>query len=98
MSLQTRLSSVLQAAAAGLLAGAFVGLGEVVLLVLLTGNAANLQGLLWAVLAYGLLGLLAGLGLGIVRNIIEAHGGSVRIENRPDGGARVTIRLPIDEE
>jgi arylsulfatase A-like enzyme len=41
-------------------------LGEVFLLVLLTGNATNFQGLLWAVLAYSLLGLLAGLGLGIV--------------------------------
>lgn len=39
-----------------------------------------------------------GLGLGIVKNIIEAHQGSVRIDNRPEGGARVSIRLPIDEE
>ncbi len=39
-----------------------------------------------------------GLGLGIVRNIIEAHNGQVRIDNRPEGGARVSIRLPIKEE
>jgi signal transduction histidine kinase len=39
-----------------------------------------------------------GLGLGIVKNIIEAHQGAVRIENRPEGGARVTIRLPVEEE
>ncbi len=39
-----------------------------------------------------------GLGLGIVKNIIEAHGGLVRIDNRPEGGARVSIRLPIKEE
>ncbi len=39
-----------------------------------------------------------GLGLGIVKNIIEAHQGSVRIENRSEGGARVSIRLPINEE
>lgn len=39
-----------------------------------------------------------GLGLGIVKNIIEAHQGNVRIENRAEGGARVSIRLPIDEE
>jgi two-component system, NtrC family, sensor histidine kinase HydH len=39
-----------------------------------------------------------GLGLGIVKNIIEAHQGQIRMDNRPDGGARVTIRLPIKEE
>jgi two-component system sensor histidine kinase HydH len=39
-----------------------------------------------------------GLGLGIVKNIIEAHQGQVRIDNRPEGGARVSIRLPIKEE
>jgi two-component system, NtrC family, sensor histidine kinase HydH len=39
-----------------------------------------------------------GLGLGIVKNIIEAHQGQVRIENRPEGGARVSIRLPITQE
>jgi signal transduction histidine kinase len=39
-----------------------------------------------------------GLGLGIVRNIIEAHQGQVRIENRPEGGARVSIRLPFKQE
>lgn len=39
-----------------------------------------------------------GLGLGIVKNIIEAHRGQVRIDNRIEGGARVSVRLPIDEE
>ncbi|MBI5896829.1 MAG: two-component sensor histidine kinase, partial [Desulfobacterales bacterium] len=39
-----------------------------------------------------------GLGLGIVKNIIEAHAGQVRIDNRPEGGARVSIRLPIKKE
>lgn len=39
-----------------------------------------------------------GLGLGIVKNIIEAHGGMVRMDNRPEGGARISIRLPIEEE
>ena len=35
-----------------------------------------------------------GLGLGIVRNIIESHGGGVTIANRSPRGARVTIELP----
>ncbi|GBC63269.1 two-component sensor histidine kinase [Desulfonema ishimotonii] len=39
-----------------------------------------------------------GLGLGIVRNIIEAHGGTIRIENRPIYGAQVVIGLPIKAE
>jgi signal transduction histidine kinase len=33
----------------------------------------------------------SGLGLAIVRVIAEAHGGSVRAENRSEGGARVTL-------
>jgi signal transduction histidine kinase len=36
-----------------------------------------------------------GLGLGIVKNIIEAHGGSIRIANREPQGAHVTIELPV---
>jgi signal transduction histidine kinase len=36
-----------------------------------------------------------GLGLGIVRNIVESHGGAIRIANRDPRGARVTIELPI---
>jgi signal transduction histidine kinase len=36
-----------------------------------------------------------GLGLGIVKNIIEAHHGQVRINNRSEGGTRVSIKLPI---
>ena len=36
-----------------------------------------------------------GLGLGIVKNIIDAHGGSILIENRPEGGARVAVDLPL---
>ncbi len=35
----------------------------------------------------------AGLGLAIVRAIVEAHGGEVAIDASPEGGARVSIRL-----
>jgi nitrogen fixation/metabolism regulation signal transduction histidine kinase len=37
-----------------------------------------------------------GLGLAIVRKIVEEHGGHVEAENRPDGGARVRVDLPLD--
>lgn len=36
-----------------------------------------------------------GLGLSICRGLIEAHGGSIDVENVPGAGARFTIRLPI---
>ncbi len=35
-----------------------------------------------------------GLGLAIVRSIIEGHGGSVTLKNRPGGGLRATVTLP----
>ncbi len=35
-----------------------------------------------------------GLGLGIVKNIIEAHRGTITITNEPSKGANVEIRLP----
>jgi two-component system sensor histidine kinase KdpD len=36
-----------------------------------------------------------GLGLAICRGIVEAHGCSIRATNRPDGGACLTVRLPL---
>ena len=35
-----------------------------------------------------------GLGLALVREIAEAHGGRVALANRPDGGLTVTITIP----
>ena len=37
-----------------------------------------------------------GLGLGMVKKIIELHGGDIQIQNRPEGGSKVTITLPIE--
>ncbi|MFT3942622.1 MAG: HAMP domain-containing sensor histidine kinase [Ancrocorticia sp.] len=42
-------------------------------------------------------GLSSGLGLSIVRQIAVSHGGSVRVEDSPMGGASFVISLPIDE-
>ena len=36
----------------------------------------------------------SGIGLVLSRQIAEAHGGSIALENRPDGGCVATIRLP----
>jgi signal transduction histidine kinase len=36
----------------------------------------------------------AGLGLAIARGIVEAHGGQIWAERRPDGGASVSFTLP----
>lgn len=35
-----------------------------------------------------------GLGLAIVRRVAERHGGSCAISSSPEGGARITLRLP----
>jgi signal transduction histidine kinase len=38
-----------------------------------------------------------GLGMAISRSIIRGHGGDITLTNRPEGGLRITIRLPKDE-
>lgn len=38
----------------------------------------------------------SGLGLAIARSIARRHGGDATLANRPDGGARATVTLPID--
>ena len=40
----------------------------------------------------------SGLGLTIVRAIVEAHGGTIRAENASQGGARFIFSLPIAEQ
>jgi signal transduction histidine kinase len=39
-----------------------------------------------------------GLGLAIVRRIMEIHGGSIRLKNRKQGGARATLQFNTQQE
>jgi PAS domain S-box-containing protein len=36
-----------------------------------------------------------GLGLAVVKRIVEGHGGDVQVESRPGAGTRVTLRFPL---
>jgi nitrogen fixation/metabolism regulation signal transduction histidine kinase len=38
-----------------------------------------------------------GLGLAIVKKLVEEHAGTIRAGNRREGGAVISIRLPVDE-
>jgi nitrogen fixation/metabolism regulation signal transduction histidine kinase len=38
-----------------------------------------------------------GLGLAVAKKIAEEHGGSIRAENRVEGGAQFILRLPLDK-
>ncbi len=37
-----------------------------------------------------------GLGLSIVKGFIEAHGGTISVENRRTGGVRFIIKIPTE--
>ena len=37
-----------------------------------------------------------GLGLFVVRNIVEAHGGKITLESAPGAGCKFVIQLPLD--
>ena len=37
----------------------------------------------------------AGLGLALAKGIIERHGGTIRIDDSPLGGARAVVELPL---
>ncbi|WP_423833145.1 sensor histidine kinase [Streptomyces manipurensis] len=40
----------------------------------------------------------AGLGLAIVHSVVRAHGGTLGLVSRPDGGLRVTVALPAPQD
>ena len=37
-----------------------------------------------------------GLGLAVVKRIVEAHGGDVRVQSRPGAGTTFTLQLPTE--
>jgi signal transduction histidine kinase len=39
----------------------------------------------------------SGLGMYIVHGLLDAHGGAIRIDDAPTGGARITVMWPSAE-
>lgn len=37
----------------------------------------------------------AGLGLAVVKSLVDAHGGAIEVQSEPNTGTRVTFRLPV---
>jgi signal transduction histidine kinase len=37
----------------------------------------------------------SGLGLAIVRAVVDAHGGRLTVQSRPEGGLKVTVTFPM---
>jgi arylsulfatase A-like enzyme len=73
MKQQSPSGFILSSATAGLLAGALAGIGDVTLMVVLGASADGLHALLWAVVAYGCLGLVAGLALGALFALLRGR-------------------------
>jgi len=40
----------------------------------------------------------AGIGLAVVHRIVHEHHGTVRVDDRPGGGARFVVVLPLSKE
>jgi arylsulfatase A-like enzyme len=81
MSLKKATQNYLEpSVAAGLLAGALIGVGEALTLAWSTAQSQNLSAALYAAIAYGLLGLLGGLGLGLLGALLATLRPMVRLK------------------
>ena len=39
-----------------------------------------------------------GLGMSIVKRILDSHGGTIQITSQPEAGTTVTLRIPLSQE